>query len=129
MLSVLLKGRILRGFVLRQRLRAEKKASLGSASVAAPIPVHAHETAEEEKRRLQREEREKYLSQTVHGDAPPSAYHAPPPAVGTSAGGTQQKYETAEEEKKRLEREERKRLLRGDKPSDDSNGPPPYEEF
>lgn len=79
------------------------------------------ETAEEEKTRLQKEERER-LAQS---SAPPA--------------GPAQKYETAEEEKRRLEKEEKERLLKeeeakkGGSGSKDAEGdgatPPPYQEF
>lgn len=76
------------------------------------------ESAEEEKKRLQREERERLL----HEDSSSSA--GPPPP-----------FESAEEEKKRLEREEREKILHAGggpnpdvgKPGDD--GPPPYQDF
>ena len=92
----------------------------------------AHESAEEEKRRLEREECERVLREG--GGASTAA-----------ATSKQPKYESAEEEKKRLERDERERLLTGDssKPNPDSKqgslGPgndpeadpelPPYREF
>ncbi|CEL58084.1 Sphingolipid long chain base-responsive protein LSP1 OS=Saccharomyces cerevisiae (strain ATCC 204508 / S288c) GN=LSP1 PE=1 SV=1 [Rhizoctonia solani AG-1 IB] len=72
-----------------------------------------HESAEEEKARLAREERERLL----HTGAPSTAHP------------------TAEEEKARLEREERDRLLRGqaqeqdDKGGDGKTVPPPYADF
>ena len=91
-----------------------------------------HESAEEEKRRLEREERERVVGEGGSTST----------AAGTSG---QPKYESAEEEKRRLEREERERLLAGgtSKPNPDSNqGPPgsgnapeadpelpPYQEF
>ncbi|KAJ1311068.1 hypothetical protein OPQ81_009572 [Rhizoctonia solani] len=72
-----------------------------------------HESAEEEKSRLAREERERL-------------FHA----EGTSAA-----HPTAEEEKARLEREERERVLRGQTQGQDEKGedgktvPPPYADF
>lgn len=81
-----------------------------------------YEGAEEEKRRLEREERDRLL----RGDQPPS---------------TTPKYESAEEEKKRLEREERERVLsqggsgpnhpppKRDDGSNDDSELPPYQEF
>ncbi|KAG9120921.1 hypothetical protein FRC07_003341 [Ceratobasidium sp. 392] len=73
-----------------------------------------HETAEEEKARLAREERERLL----HGS--------------TSGGG----HLSAEEEKARLEREERERVLRGQQTQgqgeigeDGKTVPPPYADF
>ena len=77
-----------------------------------------YESAEDEKKRLEREERERVLKQGPSTPAP--------------------KFETAEEEKKRLEREEREKLLAGDgtNPGSGSGGPgdnedelPPYKEF
>lgn len=95
------------------------------------------ESAEDEKKRLQREERERLLS----ANAPPTSV---PSASSTTAPA--QKFETAEEEKKRLEREERERLLKegGHGTGDGSSGqggaggagapgsepnPPPYQDF
>ncbi|TBU34559.1 Eisosome component PIL1-domain-containing protein [Dichomitus squalens] len=88
------------------------------------------ESAEEEKRRLEREERERLLR--AGGSAPATSSEQPT-------------YESAEEEKRRLEREERERLLAGgpSNPNPDSKrGPPgpgndpdadpelpPYQEF
>ncbi|KAF8680421.1 Eisosome component PIL1 [Rhizoctonia solani] len=72
-----------------------------------------HESAEEEKARLAREERERLL----HTGAPSAAHP------------------TAEEEKARLEREERDRLLRGQAQDQGENAgdgktvPPPYADF
>ena len=78
-----------------------------------------YESAEDEKKRLEREERERILKQGPSTSAP--------------------KFETAEEEKKRLQREERERLLASDSgadPASDSKNPdgnedelPPYKEF
>jgi len=74
-----------------------------------------HESAEDEKRRLQREERERLLRE---GGNPP--------------------FESAEDEKKRLERQEREKLLASGPPQDSrgnagDNAPgedlPPYKEF
>ncbi|KIJ40201.1 hypothetical protein M422DRAFT_75767 [Sphaerobolus stellatus SS14] len=91
-----------------------------------------HESAEDEKKRLEREERERVL-RGLSGNtfAGPSA---------TSGSGAA--YETAEEEKKRLQREERERILAGEAASaaqspprrqdtedfDDVPPPPAYEE-
>jgi len=78
-----------------------------------------YESAEDEKKRLEREERERVLEQGPSTPAP--------------------KFETAEEEKKRLEREEREKLLAGagntgpasgsGKPDEDGDELPPYKEF
>lgn len=78
-----------------------------------------YESAEDEKKRLEREERERVLKQGPSTQTP--------------------KFETAEEEKKRLEREGRERLLAGGSGTDNapgSGGPeenedelPPYKEF
>lgn len=97
------------------------------SSAAQPSP---HESAEEEKRRLEREERERLLREG--GSIPATTPEQP-------------KYESAEEEKKRLEREERERLLAGGPSNlnpDSKHGPggtgndadgdpelPPYQEF
>ena len=74
----------------------------------------------EEKKRLEREEREKLL----HSD-------------GQLASSTAPHYESAEEEKKRLEREERERILREggggggaqNQPKEDDGELPPYQEL
>lgn len=94
----------------------DKKAS-SPPSISA-LPPSQFESAEEEKKRLQREEREKLLQ----GD--------------TSGAGAPAPYESAEEEKKRLEREERERILlqsssaTGEKPPGEDDGDlPPYQEF
>lgn len=78
------------------------------------------ESAEEEKKRLEREEREKIL----HGEGG---------STSTAQTGAPH-YESAEEEKKRLEREERERILReggsdANKPSGKDEDLPPYQEF
>ena len=80
----------------------------------------ALESAEEEKKRLEREERERLLR--AGGTAP--------------VIGEQPKFESAEEEKKRLEREERERILAtggSANPNPDSKDGdselPPYQEF
>ncbi|CAE6419322.1 unnamed protein product [Rhizoctonia solani] len=75
--------------------------------------VTKHESAEEEKARLAREERERLLHTETSSTTHP----------------------TAEEEKARLEREERDRLLRGQAQDQDEKGgdgktvPPPYADF
>ncbi|TFK80281.1 hypothetical protein K466DRAFT_559232 [Polyporus arcularius HHB13444] len=81
------------------------------------------ESAEEEKKRLEREERERLLRE------------------GGSTSAEQHKFESAEEEKKRLEREDRERLLAaggstnpnpnpdGKPPQDGDSELPPYQEF
>jgi len=88
----------------------------GHTTDTAPKP---HESAEDEKKRLEREERERILKQGPSTPAP--------------------KFETAEEEKKRLEREEREKLLASGSDADPSSGsgkpeesgeePPPYKEL
>ena len=108
-------------------------------TTVAPVPVAAtkpspeslpgyaggaathQESAEEEKKRLEREERERLLRE------------------GGSTSTEQPKYESAEEEKKRLEREERDRLLAtggstntnpdSKQPPDGDSELPPYQEF
>ncbi|KAI0274649.1 Eisosome component PIL1-domain-containing protein [Gloeopeniophorella convolvens] len=90
-----------------------------------PGPSSHYESAEDEKRRLQREERERLL----HGDAPSTDHGAPT-------------YESAAEEKKRLEREQREKLLQGQTPGYGGSGkepgpgpdeggdtPPPYQDI
>ncbi|KAJ3480863.1 hypothetical protein NLI96_g8055 [Meripilus lineatus] len=94
-----------------------------------------YESAEDEKQRLQREEREKLSASDTPGAGAPPPHHdeAPPPAET-------KKFESAEEEKKRLEREEREKLLKqgggGPGPQGDGDNPPPpdselppYEEY
>ncbi|KAF8343052.1 Eisosome component PIL1-domain-containing protein [Cantharellus anzutake] len=99
-----------------------------SKDASSPAPVgRATETAEEEKKRLEREERERLLRFGLEGDGSSAGTSAAPgPAEGV------QKPESAEEEKKRLEREERERILKADRsghPPDDENrgNPPAYE--
>ncbi|KAI0067718.1 hypothetical protein BV25DRAFT_1952282 [Artomyces pyxidatus] len=113
-----------------------KRPSVSSPYGTMPdtIPEHAPpiggasaggwESAEDEKRRLQREERERLL----HGEA----------SSGAPNGG-----ESAEDEKKRLEREEREKLLSGqtfggpggpppghpDEHDEHGDTPPPYQEM
>ncbi|KAK7694854.1 hypothetical protein QCA50_002042 [Cerrena zonata] len=104
-------------------IKAEHKATLppGYGIPAASL------SAEEEKKKLEREEREKLLAA---GEGP------------SAAAGEPAKYESAEEEKKRLEREERERLLNaggsssekgpghGGPPDPDADADlPPYQEF
>ncbi|KAG8905321.1 hypothetical protein FRB99_000247 [Tulasnella sp. 403] len=96
----------------------------GFRSDVGSTPQSNYESAEDEKRRLQRDERERILggSNTGYGAGPSD--NAPPPPAGGPAP-----YESAEDEKKRLEREERERILRGDKkggPDDGKPEPPPY---
>ena len=109
-------------------IKAEHEAALPpgydippSSTSSAPL------SAEDEKKKLEREERERVLA-----------------AEGPSSGSQPVKYESAEEEKKRLEREERERLLHaGGSGNSDTKGPggppppdgdhdgdlPPYQEF
>ncbi|KAI0375355.1 hypothetical protein BV20DRAFT_1009716 [Pilatotrama ljubarskyi] len=104
----------------------------GSAPIPEAIPGYGAggttqpESAADEKRRLEREERERLLREG--GSAQPSSAEQP-------------RYETAEEEKKRLEREERERLLAAGgssnlhpnldakQPPSDDGELPPYQEF
>lgn len=97
-----------------------KKASSppSTTSPLASLPSSRFETAEAEKKRLEREEREKLL----RSDTPGAGAPAP--------------YESAEQEKKRLEREEREKILReggsdaNQKPPGEDDGDlPPYQEF
>ena len=89
-----------------------------------------YESAEDEKKRLQREERDHVLTGDTQGAGAP-----PPPHKDSTP-----KYESAEAEKKRLEAQEREKLLQGGGasgpgPHDDNNPPPPdsdlppYEEY
>ena len=88
----------------------------GNTPGTTPKP---YESAEDEKKRLEREERERVMKQVPSTPAP--------------------KFETAEEEKKRLEREEREKLLAGGndtnpdsgsgEPDDNADELPPYKEF
>lgn len=77
------------------------------ASVTSGSPSKQYESAEDEKKRLQKEERERILSA-----------QGPPPS---SASG---QFESAEEEKKRLERQERERILNAAGPSGAGQDPP-----
>jgi hypothetical protein len=81
---------------------------------------HSRETAADEKKRLEREERERVLATGTSGAAPPAASEP----------------ESAEDEKKRLEREERARVsasaASGDAPSDvkdHGDELPPYQDM
>ena len=92
----------------------------------AKPPNRPFKTAEDEKSRLEREERERFLRFGPQ-NAGQSTGNAPLPPFGGD-----QRHESAEEEKKRLEREERERVLRGgrsDHPQDDDNvgAPPAYD--
>ncbi|KIO29682.1 hypothetical protein M407DRAFT_242545 [Tulasnella calospora MUT 4182] len=73
--------------------------------------VQVHESAEDEKKRLEREDRERILAANTTAQVAPAGQPAP--------------YESAEEEKKRLEREEREKLLRGGPSSQPGDRPPP----
>jgi len=91
-----------------------------ATGAAAATTAVKFESAEEEKKRLEREERERLLSA-----------QGPPVATQTSAPA----FESAEEEKKRLEREHRESLLRAGG-SDAAGGPnrddedlPPYQDL
>ncbi|TFY54045.1 hypothetical protein EVG20_g9868 [Dentipellis fragilis] len=102
-------------------------------SVPTPIPEETtgtspghFESAEDEKKRLEREERERLLQGATSS-----------PGAATSGTPT---HESAEDEKKRLEREERERLLQsgasgagaGVPPPthpEDGDTPPPYQDF
>jgi len=74
------------------------------------------ESAEEEKARLAREDRERIL--TTGGSVPPATHQQPV-------------HDSAEEEKKRLEREERERVLAGQGAAQKKDGDvlPPYGDF
>ncbi|KAH9082068.1 Eisosome component PIL1-domain-containing protein [Lactarius deliciosus] len=91
-------------------------AETGESSSGA-VPKR-YESAEEEKQRLEREERERLL----RGDGPSSGSSAPV-------------YENSEEEKKRLEREEREKLLHGqtsghgESNTHEGDTPPPYQDI
>jgi len=110
-------------------LDTRSSASGSSPAVTnAPVPEGGsfsgsskrYESAEEEKRRLEREERERVL----HGDGPSAVSSTPV-------------YESAEDEKKRLERKQREALLhpgdeafggQGDPDAEDGETPPPYQD-
>jgi hypothetical protein len=100
----------------------------------APPPVAAaaapkYESAEAEKARLQREDRERVLREAT-------AVQSQSATTSTTAGPA---HETAEEEKKRLAREERERVLRQE--NQGTSGPssgdgttkeedlPPYQDY
>ena len=114
------------GSLLDKNAPESPKANPFSSPVSSQAPsataAPTFESAEDEKKRLEREEREKLLhgEGTSTSTAPAAAPH----------------YESAEEEKKRLEREEREKILQAggsdaNKPSkkDDSDDLPPYQEF
>jgi hypothetical protein len=100
-------------------VKAEHDAHGGTPGHTTGTTSKPYESAEEEKKRLEREERERILQQGPSTPAP--------------------KFETAEEEKKRLQREEREKLLAGGsdtnpgpgsgKPDEDGDELPPYKEF
>ena len=100
-------------------LKAEHDSHGGTPGHTTGTTPKPYESAEDEKKRLEREERERVLKQGPPTPAP--------------------KLETAEEEKKRLEREEREKLLAGGSdanPAPGSGNPdenvdelPPYKEF
>lgn len=69
-------------------------------------PATKLESAEEEKARLQREDRERFLRDTA-----PAAPSGSAPGYAPGSGQPTSKLESAEEEKTRLQREERERLL------------------
>ncbi|KZT30444.1 hypothetical protein NEOLEDRAFT_1082390 [Neolentinus lepideus HHB14362 ss-1] len=85
---------------------AETPATGPTASAAG-----SYESAEDEKKRLEREERERILSEG-----------------GSGLVATRPEHETADEEKKRLEREERERLLRGETTTGAGHGRPQDED-
>jgi hypothetical protein len=109
-----------------KQLREEHAAAVSpvraasSSSASAPYgSPQAFASAEDEKKRLEREERERFLA----GSATTASDHPP--------------YESAEDEKKRLEREERERILhagdggpasRNPPQGDDNEELPPYQE-
>jgi hypothetical protein len=99
-------------------IKSEHDSQMGAPGHAAGSTSKTYESAEDEKKRLEREARERVQKQL---------------------GGPPQ-FETAEEEKKRLEREEREKLLTGsnktnpapgsEKPDGDGEQlPPPYKEL
>ena len=91
-----------------------------TAAVAAPAKF---ESAEEEKKRLQREDRERVL-----------AAQGPPATTQQTQAPA---FESAADEKKRLEREQREQILRGENDAaDGASGPknhdedlPPYQDM
>jgi len=79
-------------------------------SFAAPgAGATGPQSAEDEKRRLEREEREKLLSATTAASGP--GVGVGQGSVGASTTSSAEQYPSAEDEKKRLEREEREKLL------------------
>ena len=100
-------------------VKAEHDSHGGTPGQTTGPTSKPYESAEDEKKRLAREERERLLNQ-----GPSTSIPAP-------------KFETAEEEKKRLERERREKLLAGGpNPTSGPGGPdenedelPPYKEF
>jgi hypothetical protein len=101
-------------------IRSSKSSLSHAVSGTVRTQTKGYESAEEEKKRLEREERERLL----RSDAP-----------STSTGSSAPTYESAEDEKKRLEREERERLLHdqreggGPNPEDEGDTPPPYQDM
>ncbi|TFK57224.1 hypothetical protein OE88DRAFT_1650865 [Heliocybe sulcata] len=76
---------------------AEVNTPLEMPGPTVPPATGGFESAEDEKRRLEREDRERILREG-----------------GSGLTATRPEHESAEDEKKRLEREERERVLRGD---------------
>lgn len=119
----------------------------GDPPVASGGAGAKHETAEEEKKRLEREDRERFLrfgtgfnkpggasaaGPSTKPNVPASATVAasanagvPTTSSGTPTPSSQPRQESAEEEKRRLEREERDRVLRGDGGGGSGQGQPP----
>jgi hypothetical protein len=96
-------------------------AAVAGAPQAASANTPKFESAEEEKKRLQREDRERIL----HSQATPTP-SAPTAAPTNISSNSRPSNESAEAEKKRLEREERERLLRGNQPKPSDDDLPPY---
>jgi len=101
----------------------------GVATGAAAATPAKFESAEDEKKRLQREDRERILA----AQGPPAALQAQAPTTGSTSSPA---FESAADEKKRLEREQREKILRagGSDATGGSSGPkkddedlPPYQ--
>lgn len=105
-----------------------RDSTVPSSAYGAGIPVATpakYESAEEEKRRLEREDRERVLA----------AQSSAPPTATSAAAAPASAFESAEDEKKRLEREDRESVLRQGGSGGPTSGPkkddedlPPYQD-
>jgi len=107
------------------------QSAAGAATGAAAATPAKFESAEEEKKRLQREDRERILA----AQGSPAALQAHVSALSSTPSPA---FESAADEKKRLEREQREKILRADGsdatggssgPKKDDEDLPPYQDL